>query len=240
MNAEQGIFAFFGSWLSRLFKSEASAEIVGTSVVNLPQITQKPEPISWTSGMAIDADGCPRAYALKDSNLQGLDYLENAGHPGNWFGVVTDTGKRDGVPVRQGKSDPAPGYLISPTSLQDKSKSRLDPRRYVDSSTIPYVVTPPELLKQGIILGDVCWVSYGAKACGAIIADVGPKGKRGEGSMALATALGINSSPKHGGTDSGVTFTIFPGSSKGWPRTIEDVQQQAEELMKAWLEKKPV
>ena len=37
------------------------------------------------------------------------DGIANTGHPGNWFGVVTDTGKTDGIPIVQGASDPCPG-----------------------------------------------------------------------------------------------------------------------------------
>jgi hypothetical protein len=40
-------------------------------------------------------------------------------------------------------------------------------------------------------------------------------GKYGEGSIALARALGIPSSPRNGGCADGVTFVVFPGSSKG-------------------------
>lgn len=42
------------------------------------------------------------------------------------------------------------------------------------------------------------------------MADIGPH--PGEGSIAMADALGIPSSPKHGGVDSGVTYVAFPHS----------------------------
>ena len=63
------------------------------------------------------------------------------------------------------------------------------------------------------------------------MADIGPRGKYGEGSIALARGLGIDSSPKHGGCSKGVTFYVFAGSSKGWPRSNDDVHAQAVELM---------
>src|SRR4051812_22059936 len=47
------------------------------------------EVVYWSSGMQIDADGCPRAYHPKNI---GLDWLANAGEPGNWYGLVTDDG----------------------------------------------------------------------------------------------------------------------------------------------------
>src|ERR1700735_3704314 len=41
----------------------------------------------YKAGMAIDADGSPRAYNKDDS--KALDYLSNGGKPGDWWAVVT-------------------------------------------------------------------------------------------------------------------------------------------------------
>lgn len=250
MTAKEGVFASIYSWLGKVFTAKPSAEPAGESAtpigntevptapkpaVPTPKEAEKEPigntpPICWTSGMSIDGDGSPRAYAPKNSGLPALDYLTNAGEPGNWYGVVTDTGNKDGNPIVQGPHDPATGYYISPTSLQDKSKTTSNPWRYVDSSVVPYIAVPPEVLHKGVKLGDVCWVEYKDKAYGAIVADVGPSGKYGEGSIALAVALGMKSSPKNGGVSSDVTFTVFPGSSKGWPREVSDFHAQAKEL----------
>ena len=46
-------------------------------------------PFFFESGLSVDADGAPNAYGphgVPDT----LDNLGNAGHPGNWWGVVTD------------------------------------------------------------------------------------------------------------------------------------------------------
>src|SRR5215470_6261074 len=71
----------------------------------------------FQAGMAIDADGAPTAY--HPVHGRGLDNLANAGHQGNWYGVVTDTGQKNGKPVVQGSQDPAPGFYVSPTALQN-------------------------------------------------------------------------------------------------------------------------
>ena len=56
-------------------------------------------------------------------------------------------------------------------------------------------------------------MSYGGKTVYAIFADVGPSGKLGEASMALARQLGINDDPMNGGLQSaGVTYTVLPGT----------------------------
>ena len=80
----------------------------------------------YESGFMIDADGAYHAY--HPDNRSGLDYLGNAGRPGNWWALVTDNRKPSGNPVIQSKSDPAPGFYISTTTLEDSSKDVDDPR----------------------------------------------------------------------------------------------------------------
>lgn len=243
MNAWARILDAISSFFRKRSSELPSAEPAG--LVPLPAASPEPKPqntevnqrysqapISWISGMDIDADGAPRAYAFPEDGLTPLDHLANAGEPGNWFGVITDSGRHDGLPVKQGPNDPAPGYLISTTALQDHTKAITDPRRYVDSATIPYIVVPHELLKQGVQLGDLCVVEYRGAVAGAIVADVGPEGKLGEGSIALAQALGIPSSPKNGGTSFSVKYTVFPGTSKGWVR--HGIDTEAKELARTF------
>jgi hypothetical protein len=196
--------------------------------------------ICYKGGMAIDADGSPHAYSPKNSGLKSLDYLANAGkagengQPNNWYGIITDNGQKTGTPIIQGSTDPAPGFYISATSLQDHSKKTANPLRYVDSETIPYIAACPEVLKAGIQLGDLCVVVYGDGVCGAIVGDTSPHNHYGEASIAVADCLTIPSSPKNGGCDSGIVYIIFPGTSKGWPRDVKELQSEAERLFNAW------
>ena len=74
--------------------------------------------------LRVSADGSPRAYH-RDPKL-GLDFLGNAGSAGRWWGIVIDS---KAEPVVQGENDPAPGYYISQTALQDRTKAPTDPRR---------------------------------------------------------------------------------------------------------------
>ena len=184
--------------------------------------------LTWESGLAVDADGSPHAY---HPNGGGLDALGNAGHFGNWYGLACS---QMGIPYVQLADDPAPGFYVSTTALVDHARIASDPRRYVDSETVPYVVVPPELRNRGVHLGDVAVVSYGGRNCAAVVADVGPHGHYGEGSCALAKALGLDPSPRHGGCAHGVTWVIFCGSARGWPRTVEDFTAQATELYATW------
>jgi Fungal chitosanase of glycosyl hydrolase group 75 len=184
--------------------------------------------IFFESGMTIDADGAPNAYNPQNT---GLDDLSNAGVPGHWDGVVQD---ENGDPYVQGPDDPFPGYYVSCTSLCDRSKRSIDPRRYVDASRIPYVVLPGGLARQaGAHLGDFALVVNlrNGRSSYAIFADVGTLG---EGSVALADNLGIHSDARVGGTRGGVLYVIFPGSGNGSPRSVEEINSQAAARAEFW------
>lgn len=185
----------------------------------------------WEGGLEVDADGAPNAY--HPDGRSGLDYLANAGHPGNWYGLVVGT---EGEPVVQRESDPCPGFYVSTTALQDRSRASTDPRRYVDSGKVPYLSVPKDAVQgRGLKLGDVgfAWCRRTGRFSAAVVADVGPRGKWGEGSVALAAALGLPSSPRDGGAEAGVLVAVFKGSGRGWPRTSEDVAAQVQDLLNA-------
>lgn len=182
----------------------------------------------FTSGMTIDADGAPNAYNPENT---GLDDLLNAGQPGHWDGIVQDG---DGNPVVQGPNDPFPGYYISCTSLFDRTKRHLDPAQFVDSTQIPYVALPGDLAQQsGARLGDLVAVfsQRTSKFSYAIFADIGTLG---EGSIALADNLGIWSDAREGGVRGGILYLVFPGSGDGQPMSVDEINQGAGALLRAW------
>lgn len=185
--------------------------------------------LSYQGGFNVDADGSPNAYAPPP--LKGLDFLANAGNAKTgWYGVVCDA---KGNPVVQGPSDPAPGFYVSPTALGDHSKAATDPARYVDSSTVPYISVPKDLIKAGTVkLGDLAMVKNlsNGKASPAIVGDAGPAKKYGEGSIALAVALGLPSSPRNGGCSEGILYVVFKGTSEGW---LNDFQDKCQPLLDA-------
>lgn len=186
--------------------------------------------VAFKSGMSIDADGSPHAY--NPSNT-GLDALGNAGKPGNWWGIATNS---QGKPYVQGPNDPAPGYYVSTTSLEDARYPASDPRRYVDSEKVPFIAVSPELKSQGVKVGDLVAVrnEKTGKTAFAVVADIGPKGHAGEGSIKLAQELGINDDARRGGASSGVQYVVFPGSKQSWPMTNEQIQQQGQKLFDAY------
>jgi Fungal chitosanase of glycosyl hydrolase group 75 len=198
------------------------------------QIKSVGNAILFSSGLVIDAGGAPRAY--HPDGHSGLDALPNAGQPGNWYGVVTDTGLPTGNPVIQGPTDPAPGYYVSFTALADSSKARTDPRRYVDSSTVPYIVIPARFAGgNGGKIGDLALVYYekANKLVYCVVADIGPARKIGEGSIALANALGLPADPKRG-LDVRLTYLVFPNSGAHWPMTNAEIRDKGEQLFNDW------
>jgi Fungal chitosanase of glycosyl hydrolase group 75 len=176
--------------------------------------------IIFMGGMQIDADGGPHAY--HPSGGAGLDVLANAGHPGNWWGIATSNGKPGGTPVLQGENDPAPGFYVSTTALEDTRFSEKAQRRYVDAETVPFIVLP-DRFGMGVRLGDLgfAYNTLGVDSEFFIYADTGPHGQIGEGSIALAKSLKVPDSPRTGGVTAGIVYVIFPGSGSGYQEVSE-------------------
>lgn len=191
--------------------------------------------ISWTSGMKIDFDGARNCYAPPGSGLPELDSYQNAYKNGKdpsdgYCGIVTV----NGVPIEQLKTDPFPGYWVSTTALQDHSKAISDPARYVDAGKVSYISVPQILLRSGAKLGDVARVfnTHNGRSCPAIVAEVGPHDSIGEGSPPCAIAIGLAGGRK-GGAGGGISYEIYLGSSKGWPRDWSEVASQVTALSSA-------
>jgi Fungal chitosanase of glycosyl hydrolase group 75 len=184
----------------------------------------------YKAGLAIDADGSPNCYGPDNS---GLDYTANGGTPGSdWWGGPVDS---EGMPCVQKIYDPSPGFYVSATALANPAFPEASPYRYLDSESIPFIVLPGQH-SNGAKLGDVALV-YNTRTednCYAVYGDVGPTSKIGEGSMRLAEALKVSSSPKSGGTESkSIVYLVFPGSVGAWkpPSVWFDA---ANTLFKSW------
>ena len=174
----------------------------------------------FKAAMAIDGDGANGAssapvYAPAGFTPSPLDFLANAGAPGNWYGIITDDGEASGEPIRQGQRDPAPGAFISATTYEYAGYDRTDPNRYVDANAVPYFVIPSHWRAEavGVVLGcrgTIMDIDTGA-ILECVVGDLGPRGHAGEASIAVARFFGVPSSPKNGGTDEArFLYTFFP------------------------------
>ncbi len=194
-------------------------------------IEQDDGSITFYAGATLDGDGAngqfgqPPCYAPDSYGGQTLDILANAGEPGNWFGVITSTGKKKGRPIVQKKTDPCPGAYVSATSLclTDRNGEALpdsSPLKYVDSATVPFVAVPPIIVKEaaGMVLGCHCLVTNSGtgRTTDAVVADIGPSNHLGEISVACARALGVSTGTTHpanggGASSPTIRYQLFPG-----------------------------
>ena len=193
----------------------------------------------YRSGMSIDLDGAPNAYAPDGKGLHPLDKLTNAysvkDGKKQWYGVYTD---KNGNPVTQPS-----GYYVTSTSLGYTQYSRRDQRRYIDATTVPYFVMPsptellPTLGFPDVGLGDLAYVYAEDKEQGAAAIYADWNRKVGEASLATALAIGHSEA-----TPSGVTlprgssprmflYVVFPRSGTGEPLDQADIAQRVANLL---------
>ena len=172
--------------------------------------------VEFTADAAIDGDGSPRCYNPISS--LGLDDLANAGHDGNWWGIVTHNGRPSGDPVIQDANDPAPGFYVSSTAYEWAGVNHFTPAAYVDSETVPFIVIEGYIRRRakGIVLGCRARVTNekNGMEVAAVVADIGPLTAIGELSIACAKAIGVNPNPRNGGeSEHVITYELFPGEA---------------------------
>ena len=180
-----------------------------------------------TAHKSYDADGAPDAYHPDGT---GLDDNRNAGWPGtNWWpAVLVPDPANPSVPYVQ-PDGPFAGYFVARTTLTDSSRPDTDPAKYVDATTVPYLVFP------GAFFGMSGTGRYGDlgvafnRATGQsspfVVADQGPtSAPLGEMSLALANALGgrdVDPRSGAGGPEGEILYVVFPNSverrATPWP-----------------------
>ena len=118
---------------------------------------------------------------------------------------------------------------------QDVLRSeRVERRAEIGSAERVERLEQPAIESQtGARLGDFAVVLNvrNGKTSNAIFADVGTMG---EGSVALADNLGLWSNAREGGTRRGIFYLVFSGSGNGKPRSIDEINEQAESLLRDW------
>ncbi len=164
--------------------------------------------VHWQGGAAVDADGSNgqngNLFAYRKDD-KGLDALANAGYPNRSWRDVLAADPQTGKPKDDGN-----GNWYSKTTYE--WKGRPVETRYVDSTAVPYVVVNPHvrMKAKGIVIGCKARLTYKQQTIDAVVADVSGGSDIGEISIAAAKLLGIPSSPRRGGVNSGVLFEIWP------------------------------
>jgi len=168
-------------------------------------------------GLTVDADGAPKAYGPR--GLAGtLDNLGNAGHDGDWWGLVTD---KHGNPIVQNgvaPQQPCLGFYISQTSLINNVLPETDVRRFVNADTIPYIALPPaHFTSTHLKIGDQALLinANNGKYCFAIFADTKKEPNLGEISICASRLLGGPTDARNGSLPQGIIKLVFPGSGIG-------------------------
>jgi hypothetical protein len=194
-----------------------------------------------TRRISIDADGAPNAYHPNDT---GLDALGNAGFPnGGWQSVLVPDPANATRPFVQ-VGGPFAGFFVSSTALRDTNLPATDPSKYVDSTTVPYLVFPGAFFGiQGTgLMGDFGYAINlpTGDPTGFIVADVGlPNHPLGEVSIAMANELGgHDTSPRDGsGAPTGpFAYVVFPASTAQdpagrWPVPDDTIRTRGYELL---------
>ena len=80
--------------------------------------------ITYTGEMTVCADGSPRAYGPEGCSPEPLDYLGNAGYPGNWWGITTD---KYGNPYVQQDSSPMMRCILIPACISHALHTIMQP-----------------------------------------------------------------------------------------------------------------
>jgi hypothetical protein len=205
---------------------------VGTTVVSIEDGT---EIITFTTKMDVDADGAnaqhgaddlhPGKFAYRLDN-KGMDRLSSAGYPkGGWTNVLVRDPKDPTKPFAD-----ADGNLFSKTSLcLDTTLPDTDARKWVDADFFPYIVLPPEVISAvgRVVLGCYAVVRNikDGRSVMAVVADVGPRGKIGEASIATALAVSMpNASPLNGDDRPIYSYEVHPGIPASLKGTIFPLQ----------------
>ena len=216
-----------------------------TSYNGLP-LSRLPDETAYlfqTAHKAYDADGAPNAYHPDNS---GLDDNANAGWPNTawWPSVLVPDPGDPSTPYLQ-PDGPFAGYFVAQTTLSDPDLPETDPRKYVDASTVPYLVFPGSFAAMTGTgrFGDLGVAVNRAtgNSSAFIVADQGPaSADLGEMSVALAEALGgSNVNPRNGagGPDGEILYIVCPRSAeqrdRAWPLDAASLDAQAQALLAA-------
>lgn len=176
--------------------------------------------VHWRGKLNQDGDGAngqTGGVACYGPNDTGLDYTANAGSPGNWFGVATDS---NGNPYIQQPTDPDPGAYISTTSYQWSQFAVNDVRRYLDAAAIPFIVVNGIVRRKcaGICVGSQAWLMRIStqQIIPCIVGDSGPNVDEGESSIYCGKLFNVGNNPRGNGPEDDEMdwlFSFLPGTA---------------------------
>jgi hypothetical protein len=203
-----------------------------------------------TRAVKVDADGAPNAYhpddvglkCTKGTGFKGLDCPANGGYPKEtwWRSAIVPDPQNNNKGYIQ-PSGAYQGFFVSRTSLTDKHKADIDPQKYVDSTSVPYLVFPGKFSsKSGTgSVGDFGFAINldTGKSSPFIVAETGPPDAHlGEMSISLGVALGGSTpNPRTGsGAPKGkIAYVVFPYTKEtpAWPVAQDGIEGKVKGLL---------
>lgn len=178
--------------------------------------------IEYVGEMTSCADGSPRCYG--PSSPPALDYLGNAGYPGNWWGISVDS---HGNPIVQQEgypnAHPYPGLYVSCTAYKFPEYQEYDTRAWVNAEKVHFSVIPSSvrMAVSPKFMGCRAEVldKKTGKICECVCAEIGPSTHLGEASMKVCEFFGLDPDPKAGGSNDRKRwrYRFWPGDpAEGW------------------------
>ena len=189
------------------------------SVITQEFTPENTEIIRFRGDFDIDDDGAngqhglPIAYQVDNRGRERLADMGYPLHPDEYSqGLICFPGTR----TLKVFTNAGVAYYASRTALRMPGFANDDPRVGVDAEFFPYIVVPPVVQRRarGIVLGCHCSVvnHRNGRTWDAVVADIGPSAKDGEGSPELARRLGIPDSPLSGGVEApDIEYILYPG-----------------------------
>ncbi len=187
-------------------EAPATRQLIAAAPAAPSPVTESHETVAWNQAMAFD--GAPPLPSAPVARSPGVK--RNSPVPDSTQGKAVVLADRQMAIDTDGEiRDPARRASVVAHDRWHQDGTALNVAgRSLDSTVVPYVSVPKGF---GYAKpGDLVQVAYNGRTRWAVVGDVGPRGRFGEGSVALAQRLGIPSDGTSGGVWSGVTYT-FPG-----------------------------
>lgn len=178
--------------------------------------------VAFVADADIDADGANGQNGARAAYMvgnKGTEDLANGGMRMSEDGrpAFREPWGKDIAIEENGRPKVFPGGIIATkTAYRYPGLPANNPAAHVDAETVPYIVVPPSVIQKtkGAVLGCQARATNlrNGKTVNCVVADVGPRTKCGELSMAAARAIGIPDSPRHGGEDEPIVmYELWPG-----------------------------
>lgn len=148
--------------------------------------------------------------------IAGVKLIE---HQNSWVSFISRLNiDNDG----SGGNDDGDRFYQPDTSLHFKGKP-------LNAQKVSFIAVPPVICKKtkAIVLGSLVYVTHlgTGKVVSAVVGDIGPKDRVGEGSSALARALGLSGNANTGGTSATtIGFEIVVGVAAELDGTLFELQ----------------